>query len=115
MHATRKCEISDALVENIQKKTKKYPTLSREQALDQLYLIAYYSNPILYNSPYDTPEFGIRDVAEAVSQELAANPGHFHKIFLFSTLEKKNKVFQLWPEPLTATGQAALLAGQNAE
>ena len=77
--------------------TGKSRTLRREQALDQLYLIAYYGRAILYNSPYDTPEFGIRDIAEAVSRELATNPGHFHKIFLFSPIEKENKVFQVWP------------------
>lgn len=92
-----------ALLENIQKKTGKYSTLSREQALDQLYLIAYYDRAILYNSPYDTSEFGIRDVADAVNRALATNPGHFHKIFLFSPIEKKNKVFQVWPSVGTPT------------
>lgn len=87
----------DALLRNIRKKAAKYSTLSREQALDELYLIAYYDRAILYNSPYATLGFGIRDVADAVSQELAANPGHFHKVFLFSPIEKTDKIFQVWP------------------
>ena len=86
-----------ALSENIQKKTERYSTLSREQALDELHLIVYYGSAILYNSPYAAPGFGIRDVAEVVGQALATNPGHFRKIFLFSPIEKKEKVFQLWP------------------
>lgn len=64
---------------------------------DQLDLIVYYARAILYNTPYDTPEFGIRDVAEAVSLGLAGDPGCFDKIFLFVPIEKENKVFQLWP------------------
>lgn len=86
-----------ALLENIRKKIAKYPALISGHALDQLDLIVYYARAILYNTPYDTPEFGIRDVAEAVSLGLDGDPGCFDKIFLFVPIEKENKVFQLWP------------------
>ncbi|MGA2903985.1 MAG: hypothetical protein ABSD98_09145 [Candidatus Korobacteraceae bacterium] len=85
------------LIENIQKKTKKYSTLQQQYNLDELYLIAYYSRALLYSPPYSTLDFGFRDVADAVSRELVRDHGHFHGVFLFSPLENGEKVIKVWP------------------
>jgi hypothetical protein len=87
----------DSLIENIRKKTAKYSTLRGQHNLDELYLVVYYSQALLYNTPYSTLGFGFRDVADAVSHELATNAGHFQKVFLFSPVETGEKVLKVWP------------------
>jgi hypothetical protein len=72
---------------------------SERERLDELYLVVYYNSAILYNTPYDTPGFGFRDVGEVASQQLSLNPGQFQKVFLFSPIEKNGKVLEIWPRP----------------
>lgn len=93
-------EALEPLTEIIRKKTEKYSTLHGKQALDELYLIVYYSQAVLYSPPYSAPGFGFRDIAREVSQELARDSGPFQKVFLFSLIEKKEKVYEIWPNPI---------------
>jgi hypothetical protein len=92
----------DPLLTNIRKKTANYSTLRGQQALDELYLIVYYSKALLYNQPYSAPGFGFRDVAEAAGEVLSQNPGPFQRVFLFSPVERDQKVVQVWPRDAIA-------------
>ena len=95
-------EMFDELMARFGKKTGKYPTLRREQSLDDLYLIVFYSKGLLWNAPYSGPGWGFRDIAKAAGQLLSQNPGPFQKIFLFSPAESGQKVLQVWPSDARA-------------
>lgn|GEM_PF-4938681 len=90
-------EMFDTLIANIGKKIGKYSTLRRDQRLDELYLIVFYSKGLLWNPPYSALGCGLRDIANAVQEMLSQNPGSFQKVFLFSPIEKDQKVLQIWP------------------
>jgi ssDNA-binding Zn-finger/Zn-ribbon topoisomerase 1 len=95
----------DALLANIKKKIEKYDKPGnkkelQEQRLDEFYLLAYYDQAVLYNTPYSGVEFGFADVASAVHRYLAATQHPFDKVFLFSPLERESQVIQVWPPVL---------------
>lgn len=85
------------LIKTISKKVSKYGNLRELLAVDELCLVVYYSQALLYSPPYSAPGFGIREVANLVMDELAQNHGLFQKVFLFSPVEKNNRVLQVWP------------------
>jgi hypothetical protein len=83
----------DALLENIRRKIDKYARPHnklklQQQQLAEFYLVAYYDEAVLHNTPYDAAEFGFREIAAIVGQELAAKPHPFDKVFLYSPIEK---------------------------
>ena len=91
----------DALLENIKKKIVKYAKPHnqfklQQQRLAEFYLLAYYDEAVLHNTPYDAPGFGFREIAALVTRQLAANPHPFDKVFLYSPIEKA-PVSQAWP------------------
>lgn len=91
----------DALLENIKRKIEKYAKPHnklrlQQQQLAEFYLLAYYDEAVLHNTPYNRPGFGIREIAAIVARELAANPHPFDKVFLYSPIEKA-PVIQIWP------------------
>lgn len=96
-------EMFDELVARFGKKTGKYPTLHQQQHLGELYLVVFYSKGLLWNPPYAGPGWSFRDIARAAGQLLSQNPGPFQKVFLFSPVEKDQKVLQVWPLDAIAT------------
>jgi hypothetical protein len=91
----------DALLDNIKRKPEKYAKPDNklkleQQRLAEFYLLAYYDEAVLYNTPYHVPGFGFREIAAIVAQELAANPHPFDKVFLHSPIEKPPTI-QVWP------------------
>jgi hypothetical protein len=91
----------DALSENIKRKIDKYEKPHnklklQQQRLAEFYLLAYYDEAVLHNTPYDRPGFGFREIAATVARELAANPHPFDKVFLYSPIERV-PVIQIWP------------------
>jgi hypothetical protein len=91
----------DALLENIKRKITKYDKPHnklklQQQRLAEFYLLTYYDEAVLHNTPYDAPGFGFREIAALVTRELAANPHPFDKVFLYSPIEKA-PVSQAWP------------------
>lgn len=91
----------DALVDNIKRKIAKYAKPHNklkleQQQLAEFYLLAYYDEAVLHNTPYDAPGFGFQQIAVIVAQELAANPHPFDKVFLYSPIEKPSAI-QVWP------------------
>jgi hypothetical protein len=96
----------DALVDNIKRKIAKYAKPHNEarlkqQQLAEFYLLAYYDEAVLHNTPYGAPGFGFREIAAIVASELAANPHPFDKVFLYSPIEK-TPVLQIWPAMASA-------------
>jgi hypothetical protein len=89
----------NALLFQINKKTKKYENLYQEQKLDKLFLVVYYSyKAIIHNSPFDGPGFGFRQVVDLVAQEVQNNHGVFSKIFLFNAVKSEEEVMLIWPQ-----------------
>ncbi len=88
------------LIQIIRKKTAMYKSLHRAQQLSELYLVAYYGSAMLYNPPYHGLNFGFQEVASAISAELSSNAGCFDKVFLFSPVEKNEKILQVWPSAI---------------
>jgi hypothetical protein len=94
----------DALLENIKRKIVKYAKPHnklklQQQQLAEFYLLAYYDEAGLYNTPYDAPGFGFREIAVLVARELAVNPHPFDRVFLYSPIENTSKVIRVWPDP----------------
>ena len=89
----------DALREQLNKKTSKasYLDLHQRQNLDELYLLLYYDQGWIYNTPFNAPGFGFREIAEIAAQAAANNHGVFQKIFLFNSLYGDQEAVQLWP------------------
>lgn len=106
----------DALVGNIKTKIAKYAKPQNklklgQQHLAEFYLLAYYDEAVLHNTPYDGPGFGFKEIATIVAGELAASPHPFDKVFLYSPLEK-SPVIQVWPGgPLLRLSRADSLSG----
>ena len=93
----------DALLGNIRKKIIKYGKPDnqlklRQQRLNEFYLLAYYDEAVLHNTPYDVPGFGFREIGALVTHELSTNPHPFDEVFLYSPLEKPAAI-QVWPAP----------------
>jgi len=94
----------DALLKNIQKKIVKYAKPHnqlelQQQRLAEFYLLAFYDEAVLHNTPYDAPGFGFREIAVLVAPELAVNPHPFDKVFLYSPIEQVSTI-QVWPGSL---------------
>lgn len=87
----------DALLKVIGKKTSKYRGLHQQESLDELYLLLYYDQGWIYNTPFNAPEFGFREIAEIAARAAANNHGVFQKIFLFNSLYGAQEAVQLWP------------------
>jgi hypothetical protein len=92
----------EALLANVLGKVVKYSkphnkTKLQQQRLDEFYLLAYYDEAVLYNTPYGAPGFGFREIGALVTSELARNAHPFEKVFLYSPLETAGKVLQVWP------------------
>jgi len=91
----------DALVDNIKRKIAKYTkphnkARLQQQQLVEFYLLAYYDEAVLHNTPYDAPGFGFEEIVATLARELAANPHPFDKVFLYSPLETHSAI-QPWP------------------
>lgn len=85
-----------ALLHLLRKKTEKYESLQADQRLDELYLVAYYDQAVLYNTPFHP--LHLPYVAKLAARAVARNPGHFQRIYLFKATEPTLESFQIWPE-----------------
>lgn len=77
-----------ALEATLRRKTSKYATLRSDARLGELYLLLYYDQAWLYNTPFDSPSFGFPEVVAHLSTLAAYDPGAFDKIFLFGPAKK---------------------------
>jgi hypothetical protein len=88
-----------ALLASIDDKTSKYSGLHQKENLGELYLLAYYSQGLTYNTTFEGPGFGLSEVSLIAARHVANNPGLFQKIFLFYALRPQLRAFQIWPQP----------------
>jgi hypothetical protein len=91
----------DALLDNVRRKIDKYAKPHnklklQQQQLSEFYLLAYYDEAVLHNTPYGRPGFEFREIGAMLTRELTANPHPFDKVFLHSPIEKA-PVIQVWP------------------
>jgi len=86
----------NSLLEFLRKKSKKYESLRADQRLDELILVAFYDQAVLYNTPYHP--LNLSDVANLAARAVAQNPGRFQRIYLFKATEPTLESFQIWPE-----------------
>jgi hypothetical protein len=89
----------DAFIKVIRGKIAKhnYLTLKKEQTLDELYLMVYYNQALMWNSPYEGVNGGIDVVVEQAREQMNLDHGPFDKVFLFLAFEPGMKLFTLWP------------------
>jgi hypothetical protein len=87
----------DALSDLIIKKTNKYADLHKQEQLDELYLIIYYNKALIYNTPFQIPGFGFREVADSIAPVLKDNHGVFQKVFLFNAIKQDQETILVWP------------------
>jgi hypothetical protein len=86
----------EALLRLLRKKVSKYGDLHKEQGLDELYLVAFYDQALIHNTPFFGVNFGWDQVAQIVGAEVAKNPGPFQRIFLFNALPQDRRVTLIW-------------------
>jgi hypothetical protein len=87
----------DALLELLIKKTKKYADLYATANLDKLYLVVYWNQGLIYNTPFFAPGFGFQEIARLAAESLAGRAGPFQKILLFNALPQDLDLAQLHP------------------
>jgi hypothetical protein len=87
----------EALLDLLRKKGNKYAGIHTEQNLAELFLIVYYDQALIHNTPYFGIDFGMAEVVAIASVEVARNPGPFQKIFLFNSIIQDIAVYRLWP------------------
>jgi hypothetical protein len=85
----------EALLRLLEKKANKYAGLHENHQLSELYLVAYYDQALIYNTPYFGPNFGLAQIAEIAAIESSKRPGPFQKIFLFNSIPQDMAVYQL--------------------
>jgi hypothetical protein len=81
-------DAADALITLLRKKCAKYNNLHNTQKLAELYLVLYYEQAMLYNSPYEGLSYGFSDVADALAIACASEHGYFDRIFLFDSVNR---------------------------
>jgi hypothetical protein len=88
-----------ALQNQIKKKMNKnnYMTLKNDLKLNELYLIVYYWMALLWNSPYESPDYDLNDIVEHLKMQLGKTYTFFDKIYLFRALEPDMRVFNIYP------------------
>jgi hypothetical protein len=84
-----------ALAELLNDKCGKYGTLKQDQALDSLYLVAYYEQAFRRNTPY--VPLALAQVGTRARLLLTGCPGPFDGIYVFDLMRRPLEVVQLWP------------------
>lgn len=87
-----------AFLGQIEKKFNKnnYMTLKDNLELNELYLVIYYWMALVWNSPYEGPDFDLNDIVEYAKNLLSKKYSFFDKIFLLIALEPEMKVFIIY-------------------
>ncbi len=62
----------------------------------EVYLLAHYDfKSFAYNTPFDEPEIGFKEVAEFASKVLAGRTGFFDRIFLVNCLDSQEEAHRI--------------------
>ena len=73
----------------------KYANLHADENLSELYLLLYYDQGWVYNSPYRSLHYGFLDVASELRVVTKTEHGRFDRVFLFDALD--TKLAQVYP------------------
>lgn len=85
----------EALLAVLGKKVQKYSDLHDTESLAELWLLVYYWQGYLHNSPYDAPGYGLSQIAAQIGPSLQAEHGHFDRVYLFDV--PKRQLLTMWP------------------
>ena len=87
----------DALLNLLEKKARKYAGLCAAVNLDELCLVAYWNQGLIYNTPFFAPGFGFDDVARLARKAVAGYPMPFQQVFLFNALPQDLDLARIYP------------------
>lgn len=85
----------EALLTILSKKVRKYADLRESKLLDEFWLVIYYWQGYLHNSPYDSHGYGLREIAAQIHPIIRSDPGPFGRIYVYDV--PKERIFQLSP------------------
>ena len=75
---------------------KRYKDLRAHLGLDEVYLLVHYDfKAFAYNTPFDAPGFGFKEVASFARKVLGGDGGYFDRVFLFHFLWAKEEAFRV--------------------
>lgn len=75
---------------------KRYENLPQHTGLKEVYLVVHYDfKSFAYNTPFDEPEIGFKEVAEFASKVLAGRTGFFDRIFLVNCLDSQEEAHRI--------------------
>ena len=76
------------------KKVKKYSGLHATESLNELWLVIYYWQGYLHNTPYDSPGYGLPEIGAELAPLVQADHGLFDRIYLFDV--PKRDLVSVW-------------------
>lgn len=75
---------------------KRYKDLRAHLGLDEVYLLVHYDfKAFAYNTPFDAPGSGFKEVASFARKVLGGDGGYFDRVFLFHFLWAKEEAFRV--------------------
>jgi hypothetical protein len=78
------------------KNDQRYKDLKQHVGLDEVYLLVHYDfKAFAYNTPFDAPNFGLKEAAKFARESLTGNGGHFDRIFLFRFLSGDEEAYRI--------------------
>jgi|SRR6266850_2016348 len=86
--------LSNSLVTH--RSDERYKDLRKHVGLDEVYLLVHYDfKAFAYNTPFDAPNFGFKEVAKFASDVLGRDGGYFDRVFLFHFLWGKEEAYRI--------------------
>ena len=81
---------------NTHKNDERYKDVKTKVQLDEVYLLVHYDfKAFAYNTPFDAPNFGLKEAAKFARESLNGDGGHFDKIFLFRFLSEAEEACRI--------------------
>jgi len=78
------------------RRDEKYKDLQKHVGLDEVYLLVHYDfKAFAYNTPFDAPNFGLKEAADFASTVLDGDGVYFDRIFLFHFLWGKEEAYRI--------------------
>ncbi len=84
----------EALLTVLGKKVKKYSELHATESLNELWLVIYYWQGYLHNTPYDSPGYGLPQIGAELAPLVQTDHGLFDRIYLFDV--PKRELVSVW-------------------
>jgi hypothetical protein len=88
--------MAEPLVQLIRGKISRYQARQMATPSDELMLLIFFNQGLMYNSPIETPRRPIANLAEDVRRRFASGHDPFQRAFLFLAPSPGEQVFRLW-------------------